>query len=246
MDLLHIGAVFVVGVVVGFINVLAAGGSFVTLAVLIALGLPPTVANGTNRVGLLIQNTFASFRFHRLNILKHKFVITVAPFAVAGSLVGSYMATHISDELFKRIIAVLMVVVSFVTIYRPQRFSSGRLAGGKKLLVYVVFFLIGVYGGFAQAGVGFFIITASVWSGFSMVEANSVKVFLIMLYTIVVLPIFFIAGEVEPVVGVVLGLGSMIGARIAIGVSLKKGERFIRAAVLVFLLIFAIKLMLFG
>jgi uncharacterized membrane protein YfcA len=245
MDILHLILIFLAGIVVGFINVLAAGGSFLTLAFLIALGLPPTVANGTNRVGLLIQNSFASLKFYKLKLLNYKFVFIVAPSALIGSLIGSYIATHISDELLKKIIAILMVAISLVTVYKPQKFIKKSYSKKKWLLMIAVFFLIGVYGGFIQAGVGFFIIAASIWGGFSMVEANAIKVFTITIYTITILPMFIFAHQVYFLIGIVLGLGSMIGARIAIGVSIKKGDKFIRAAILILLFAFAIKLMFF-
>ncbi len=245
MDALGLLLVFFAGVAVGFINVLAAGGSFLTLAILIALGLPPSVANGTNRVGLLLQNSFASLKFYKMKLLDCKFVLIVAPFAILGSILGSYIATHISDELLKKIIAILMVVVSMITIYKPQNFVKTTYSKRKWVFMAVIFFLIGVYGGFIQAGVGFFIIAASIWGGFSMVEANAVKVLTIVLYTAIVLPIFITAHQVDFLVGIVLGVGSMIGARIAIGISIKKGDKFIRFALLALLFVFAVKLMFF-
>ncbi len=247
MDTLHLILIFFTGIVIGFINVLAAGGSFLTLAVLIAFGLPPTVANGTNRVGLLIQNSFASSKFYRLKILDYKFVFVVAPFAIVGSFLGSYIATHISNELLKKIIAILMVVISLVTIYKPTNIikSEGKMSGKKTFIMSVIFFFIGVYGGFIQAGVGFFIIAASIWGGFSMVEANAVKVFVIMLYTLLILPVFVYAHQVNFLIGIILGLGSIIGARIAIHISVKKGDKFIRIALLILLFAFAVKLMFF-
>ena len=245
MDVLHFVVIFFAGVVVGFINVLAAGGSFLTLAVLIALGLPPTVANGTNRVGLIIQNTFASLKFYKLRLLDCKFVLIVAPSAIVGSFIGSYIATHISNELLKKIIAILMVVVSLVTVYKPQQFVKMHYSQRKWALMIIVFFFIGIYGGFIQAGVGFFIIAASIWGGFNMIEANAIKVFVITLYTLVILPVFIFAHQVDFLVGIVLGLGSIVGARLAINVSIKKGDRFIRTALLVLLAAFAVKLMFF-
>ena len=245
MDNLHLFFIFTAGIVVGFINVLAAGGSFLTLAILIAFGLPPTVANGTNRVGLLIQNSFASSKFYRLKLLDHKFVFFVAPFAIAGSFIGSYIATHISNELLKKIIAILMVAISLITIYKPQRLVKSELSSLNKKLMALIFFFIGIYGGFIQAGVGFFIISASIWGGFSMIESNAIKVFVITLYTVLILPMFIFAHQINFLVGVILGLGSIIGARLAIHISIKKGDKFIRIALLLLLLVFAVKLMFF-
>ncbi len=245
MDNLHLFFIFLAGIIVGFINVLAAGGSFLTLAVLIAFGLPPTVANGTNRVGLLIQNIFASSKFYRLKLLDYKFVFIIAPFAILGSFLGSYVATHISNEILKKIIAVLMIVISVVTIYKPKKFIKTTLSTSKTAFMSIVFFFIGVYGGFIQAGVGFFIIAASIWGGFGMIESNAIKVFVITLYTMLILPVFIYAHQVNFIVGIILGAGSIIGAQLAIHISIKKGDRFIRIALLVLLFIFAVKLMFF-
>ncbi len=244
--ILHAIGIFLIGNLVGFINVLAAGGSFLTLAFLIAIGLPPNVANGTNRIGLLLQNTFATAKFHKLKILKARFALTVGIPAVLGALLGSYIAVHISNELLKKIIAILMVVISLVTVYKPDKFIKNREFSKKKwIAMIIIFFFIGIYGGFIQAGVGFFIITASIWGGFSMIEANSIKVLIITMYTIAVLPVFLISHQADIFAGILLGLGSMIGARLAIGVSVKKGDKFIRTALLLLLFVFAIKLLFF-
>ena len=245
-EIVHGIEIFLLGNVVGFINVLAAGGSFLTLAFLIALGFPPNVANGTNRVGLIIQNSFASMKFYKLNILKAKFAFSVAIPTIMGAILGSYIATHISNELLKKLIAIFMVLISLITIYKPDRFvKKGSFSKKKWTAMMIIFFIIGIYGGFIQAGVGFFIITASVWGGFNMVEANSIKVFVITIYTAIILPLFIINHQANIFAGILLGLGSVIGARLAISVSIKKGDRFIRSALLILLVVFAIKLLFF-
>ena len=244
--ILHAIGIFLIGNIVGFINVLAAGGSFLTLAFLIAIGFPPNIANGTNRIGLLMQNTFATAKFHKLKILKAKFALTVGIPAILGALLGSSIAVHISNELLKKIIAILMVAISLITVYRPSKFVKNMEFSKKKwIAMIVIFFFIGIYGGFIQAGVGFFVITASIWGGFSMVEANSVKVLIITMYTIVILPIFIISHQANILAGILLGAGSMIGAKLAISVSVKRGDKFIRMALLILLFVFAIKMLFF-
>ncbi|AEA33586.1 sulfite exporter TauE/SafE family protein [Hippea maritima] len=247
MDLLHAVLIFTIGCIVGLINVLAGGGSFLTLAFLIAIGLPPNIANGTNRVGILLQNIFASTKFYKLNILKLKFALIVSAPAIIGAILGSYIAIHIPNEILKKTIAIFMVLISLVTIYNPNKFSKNRNYSSKKwVFILVSFFLIGIYGGFIQAGVGFFIIAASLWGGFNMVEANAIKVFIITLYTIIVLPLFIFSHQVNFLIGLLLGAGSIVGAKMAISLSVKKGDKFIRYVVLALLLVFALKLLIIG
>ncbi len=247
MQCRELSIIFLSGVVAGFINAMAAGGSFLNLAILMLFGLPAGVANGTNRIGVLLQNISAVWKFNELKLLKIKYALLVAIPAVIGSLVGSYLSLSIPDHTFKKIIAVLMVVVSFISVYSPKsivkdkHFSSNQWVG-----IMFVFFIIGIYGGFIQAGVGFFIISASLWSGFDIIEANGIKVFVILIYTLFVLPVFIIHHEVEFLVGFVLGLGSVIGVQLGIRFEVRRGKKFVRFFVLAMLVIFALKLIFFG
>lgn len=69
MTILIFISLFSLGVSVGFINLVSVVGSLITLPVLIFLGLPPTVANGTNRIGILIQNFLGMYQFYKKDSL---------------------------------------------------------------------------------------------------------------------------------------------------------------------------------
>ena len=98
---------FSVGLVAGTLNVIAGGGSFLTIPLLIFMGLPPIVANGTNRVGILCQNITASWSFQRHGVVDWQYVRWATGPAVIGALLGSKIAIVIGDEIFKNILAVL-------------------------------------------------------------------------------------------------------------------------------------------
>ena len=109
----------------------------------------------------------------------------------------------------------------------------------------IVFFLVGIYGGFIQAGVGFFLLTSLVLgSGFELVQANALKLFVILLYTPLALLIFFLHGDVNLWVGLVLAVGNMTGAWIGTKIAVTWGAAFIRYFVLVAILIASTKLIL--
>ena len=88
-DITTILILFGVGLVAGTINMIAGGGSMITLPVLILLGLPPNVANGTNRVVILVQNTGATWSFHRLGLVS----VPWLRLALAPALVGVALGT---------------------------------------------------------------------------------------------------------------------------------------------------------
>ena len=108
---------FLVGCVAGIVNVIAGGGSFLTLPILIFLGLPAGVANGTNRVGILIQNIGAVWSFDRQGVLDRRAVAWAAAPATLGAVLGTLAALKVSDVAFERILASLMVAISFWTLW---------------------------------------------------------------------------------------------------------------------------------
>lgn len=236
----------VVGALSGFINTLAGGGSFLTVPLLIFMGLPPTVANGTNRVGIFLQCLFASGRFHQYGVFPARFALIVSVPAVAGGLVGAWLATVMGDESFKNTLAVLMVVMTLVLLYRPGR--SAGVAGSsyspaRWTVILIAFFLAGLYGGFIQAGVGFLLLGCMALTGYDLVAGNAVKVFVVLLFTFFALVVFIAAGKVQVLPGLVLGVGNVIGALAGAKTTVTKGSRFIRSFVTGTILVFAVLLL---
>ena len=142
------------GAVAAAINVVAGGGSFLTLPVLIWMGLPPTVANATNRVGILAQSLWVARAFDRRGVLERRWVGATAPPAVVGAVLGTGLALLVDDADFRRLLATLMVVLTLLSLFIPRQPRDTQVAPTSPL-VSGGFFLVGVYGGFMQAGVGF-------------------------------------------------------------------------------------------
>lgn len=233
---------FAVGALAGVINVIAGGGSFLTLPVLIFVGLPPTVANGTNRIAILLQNIGAVWSFHRRDVLEWASLRWAALPATAGSFLGVWFALNVSDALFQRMLAIFMAILALWIFWAPERGSAsfaGRDGGAlRRLLLILAFFLVGVYGGFVQAGVGFLILAATTEAGFDLVRGNAVKVLCILVFTAISLGGFLLDGRVEWVPGLWLGAGSLIGGLLGVHWTVAKGhewvKRFVTAAILVF------------
>ncbi|MFA5516116.1 MAG: sulfite exporter TauE/SafE family protein [Desulfuromonadales bacterium] len=197
-EYLHLPALLLVGFVSGFLNILAGGGSLLTLPLLIFLGLPATVANGTNRVGVLWQNIFAVASFRRQGVLPLRLALMCTAPSLAGSYIGARLAVDIDEQLFQRLLAGVMIGVLVVILVDPAKrlriepaaFSTLRLA-----VLLVSFFFIGIYGGFVQAGVGFLIIPALMVHGIDLVRTNAVKILVILLFTIPALWVFIAHGR---------------------------------------------------
>ena len=239
--------VVAVGIVAGIINTLAAGGSLLTLPVLMALGLPPNMANGTNRIAIFLQNVVGVRQFHREKVMDFPSGFKVGIPAAAGAIAGAFIAVNLNDEVMKLAIAGVMILVFFLILLKPNRWINSHETHPPipYWVQVIVFFFVGVYGGFIQAGVGFFLLTSLVLgSGFELVKANALKLLIILLYTPLALLIFFMNGDVNLWIGLVLAVGNMTGAWIGTKIAVKWGAVLIRYFVLVAILVASTKLIL--
>ncbi len=231
---------FLGGLIAGVLNVLAGGGSFLTLPILIFLGLPAITANGTNRVGILLQNVAATASFQSEGVLDWRFAARMAVPAVIGAACGTLVALHTGETSFRRILATLMIVITLWTLWNP--------GGGKKVrraspaLMATGFFLIGLYGGFVQAGVGFLILSLTSVAGFDLVRGNAIKVLLVLLFTTVSLSIFAWNGQVVWTMGLVLAGGTILGGLAGARLTILKGHTWVRGVVTLVVILMAIRL----
>jgi uncharacterized protein len=249
MSLFQIGLILAAGILAGFLNTLGGGGSLLSLPVLIFLGLPPAVANGTNRIALIVQNLVGVTNFRRKGFFYPKLSFILGVPAILGSIIGARVAVSISGEVFERILAVVMIVVLILILTRPEKkfikeMDSENLGTFRLIVAMIAFFGVGLYGGFIQAGVGFIIIVAlTLITGMSLVKVNSLKVFIILIYTISSLLVFLINGKVDFILGFTLAIGNAIGAYIGSNFAVNKGERWIRIFLIITILAMSAELL---
>lgn len=219
------------GFVAGFINTLAGSGSLVTLPALIFLGLPATVANGTNRLAILMQNVVAVSRFRDFGVLDVRKSWVLALPAIAGAIVGARLAVDLDEELLRRAIGALFLLFLPVIAFRPERWLVGQRAdrAGHSWGVWAGLFAVGVYGGFIQAGVGVFLLVCLVLgAGYDLVRANAIKVLIVLCFTVFALAIFIRHDQVSWLPGLTLGVGNMAGAWWATRLATQRGAEFVR------------------
>lgn len=239
-------AVIGVGLIAGFINTVAGSGSLLTLPLLMFLGLPANVANGTNRIAILLQNLVGVSSFKQQKVLDFRDGIRIGIPAVIGSLIGARIAVNLNDAVMEKLIGGLLVLMFFLIILKPGRWlgSHEDQPSIKYPWQALIFFLIGAYGGFIQAGVGFFLLAGLVLgAGFELVKANALKVFIVFLYTPFALVVFILNGDVNYVFGFILAIGNMTGAWIGARVAVKWGASAVRIFLLVALFFASLKLL---
>jgi uncharacterized membrane protein YfcA len=233
---LLLAAVPVTGFVAGFLNTLAGSGSLLTLPLLILLGLPANVANGTNRVGVMLQNIVAVATFRRRGALPLAGSWKLIVPCILGAIVGAELAVDLDETLLRRTISVLMIVLLVVMLLKPERWIAAQAAPREPRLTVEIplFFAIGVYGGFIQVSVGLFLIAALVLgAGQPLVAANALKNLIVLLFTAAALAVFVANGQVEWLLGLLLGAGQAAGAWVAAHFAVERGVQFVRWAVMV-------------
>lgn len=221
-----------------------------TLPVLIFLGLPATVANGTNRVAIVVQSTGASWQFQKRGLISRPWLILAIPPALMGTILGTWGAVRIGDLAFQRILAGALVLAAAWSLWRPTEPSPdsevGPPSGLRRWTFVLAFFLVGLYGGFIQAGVGFLILAVTSAAGLDLVKGNALKVALVLAFTTLALALFALNGKVDWAMGSALAAGNLLGALLGVRLTILKGHRWVRGVVTATIVVFAVRLLWAG
>ena len=232
-----------VGFASSVLNVIAAGGSFLTLPVLIFLGLPAIEANATNRIGVIAQNGVAVWGFQRHGIFDWRWAAAASIPAGLGSAIGAWLALDVSDAGFRRILASLMVAITLWTLIDPMK-RVGRVPERSPWSIGIVagMFATGIYGGFVQAGVGFFVVAVTTLAGIDLVRGSAIKVFAIGVVTVIAAALFAWHGHIHWGAGLAMGLGSLAGGAAGVRLAVLKGHRWLQHVVTCTVVAFAVLL----
>lgn len=237
------------GIVVGFINTLSAGGTTISIALYLALGIPAQTTNAINRVGVLIQNGFASAVFYRKHVINYRDIFLYALPVMLGSFIGSLLAIRIDETVFNICFAaVLLMMIIFLCFDRKKTTRTEKVFSLKNYLTaFPLFMVAGFYGGFVQAGTGFLLIAViSSVLGYDLVKTTAAKNTIMFLYTIVALMVFTLRANIEIkywIYGLIHSVGNVIGSYIATHYALKKGNKFVKIVIIFVIILTALNLL---
>ncbi len=237
MTTIEIIALITSGLFVGFINTLAGGGTIISLTVLMLLGLPPSVANGTNRVAIILQNLTSVANFRKKKYLDTKKGLQLGIPTVIGSIVGVFIVIKLDEQIIQYCFGAIMVVMLFFLIYKPDQWLKGKEELLNKPItwkIYVLMFFIGIYGGVIHVGIGYFILFALIFGmGFDLVKGNAMKNLLVLMYVPFTLIIFVLNDQVRWDYGLTHAIGNIIGAYVASKWAMEWGAKFVRYLMMV-------------
>ncbi|MEE4108735.1 MAG: sulfite exporter TauE/SafE family protein [Halieaceae bacterium] len=247
VEIWQLALLTVAGVASGFINVMAGGGSLLSVPVMLFLGLPGPVANGTNRISIIAQNIVAVRTFLRRGFSDFRLSLSLAAAALPGAVFGALLGVRLSGVWFDRVLALVMIGV-LILMQLPSGKRTGEsppLSRGRLVAGHALMFLAGCWGGFIQVGVGFILMPIlHRVMGLDLVRTNMHKVFIALSYNLVALAIFASAVSIHWVFGIALAAGNAVGGYLGAHFSVRGGEAWIRRIFTIVLLVFIAKLLL--
>lgn len=236
-----ITALVISGFLVGIINTIAGNGTIISFSLFMGLGQPANIANGTIRLGVIMQTLAATLYFRKHNFLALRKGLFLAAPTTLGSIIGAQLAVSIDKDIFKILLVGVMIALLVLMFTYPERWLKGKEESAIKKTGWVqiaIFFIIGIYGGFIHIGVGIFMLAALVLvSGYDLVKANAMKVFLVLIYSPFTLAVFMFNDQVSYSMGLISAIGNIAGGIIGSRFAISWGANFIRWFVAIIMLV---------
>lgn len=248
MEIWQIILLALTGIIAGWLNVMAGGGSLLTVPVMLFMDLPGPVANGTNRIAILAQNITAVYAFFRNGFSDFRLSLTLSLAASVGAAGGAALGVNLEGVWFERVLALVMIAVMLIMALGNGKGRAIETAGEPKRLALGHLCMVGAgfWGGFIQIGVGFILMPILYRvMGLDLVRVNMYKVFVVLVYTIVALAVFASQLELMWWAGIGLAVGNSIGGWYGAHSTVKKGEVWIKRVMYVALSVFIVKLLFF-
>lgn len=234
---------FIVGFLAGMINAVSGGGSIITLPVLILMGLPAGLANGTNRIGVFFQS-LSSFIAYREKYKEFRLSLIFGLLTIPGAIAGALISTHLSNAVYEKILAAVIILIGVYLVLPNKQYKETETVVKFNAINITILLLIGFYGGFMQVGVGFIILAfLQGIMKMDLMRANSHKVFMAFAFTVPSLIIFILANEIHYLNGLILAVGTSLGAWISSKMALSRGEKFIKFFLVISVILVSLKLL---
>ncbi len=232
------------GVICGIVNVMGGGGSLIALPILLALGLPAGVSNGTNRISIIFQDLSSLRSFRKNKALPTGEIKKVAAPTIIGALLGAWSATYtLTENMLNIIILVLVAFMIYLLVVERKKWDSALPRSSSyhmDIWQFLLFVAIGFYGGFIQAGFTYLVMSVFVLViGKNMEQADAAKLFLNLLITPFALILFIWHGQVNWLYGIVMGIGGWVGGWLGVKLVMRWSASFIRIVLIILLVLTA-------
>lgn len=245
VDALWYGMLIAAGFIAGIVNTIAGGGSFLTLPALMLFGLDPQLANGTNRVAVLFSSASATLTFDKHGHLDRKAAMKLTIPTMLGVPVGALLAIKLPPSAFEGVFGALFLAMAVLLISNPKRLTKKTTPKERSpAVMFGIFFAIGIYVGFIQAGMGILLLLAmSLLKTGDLVASNAVKNLIGFIVTLVATAMFVIYGLVQWLPGLTMAAGNVVGGVVGAKLAIAKGNRLIFGFLIVVMIATGLKLL---
>jgi hypothetical protein len=237
----------VAALLAGVVDAIAGGGGLLTLPSLLATGLPPHVALGTNKGQSVFGASAALVRFARAGLLDKRLAKVSFPFGLVGSFMGAGLVLLVKPEVLKPLVLALLVAVAvFLTFRRPPPPRDGAEPSPRPRALAIgalIALVIGTYDGFFGPGTGTFLIVAfSTLLGHGMAHASADAKVVNFASNLAAVALFAFKGVVLWRVALPMAVAQFAGGWIGAHLAVKGGDRLVRKVVLGVVVALALKL----
>jgi uncharacterized membrane protein YfcA len=248
MDLLiQIILTFIIGFIASFIASLGGSGGLLSIPFLIFIGLPANVALATNKCGSIGLCIGSIAKFTKEKKIMWEYAIPFSLMAVLAGFIGAKIMLSIDPNLLAKIIGFfILFTIPFMFISKDLGIKKKATTLTKKIIGTITYFALMVYGAVFGGGYNvFLIINYSVFFGATIIEANATDMVPWFFVSAVSLVMFAIAGIVNWTLGITIFFAMIIGGYVGAHVAVKKGDKWVKNAVVILLVLAAIKLIFF-
>ena len=233
------------GLIVGFINTLAGGGTVISMAVFMWCGMPIIEAAGTNRIAVLMQNLVSTLVFRRQKMVDIRQATKLSIPVLIGTAIGAQFTMLITNGLYSVIFLFGLLFLGAMLVLKPKMWNNNDTTEIRSTTValWITLFVTGVYSGSIYVGVGYiFIAVFAVGYGYDLIRANALKGFMALILTPISLVLFIMHDQVNFKFGLVHGIGNIVGAYIGSKYAKQLGVPFIKKVLIIMLIISMIDL----
>ena len=228
--------IMALGFLAAFIDAVVGGGGLISIPTLLAVGLPPSIALGTNKLASVFGSMTSAFRFIRSGKVDLKLVgrLFVPVFILA--MLGASLATFLPAQLLKPIVIVILTLVLLYTIFKKDWGDVRRVQSftvKKAILITILLSLIGFYDGFLGGGTGSFMMFILLMFGFDFLGAAGNAKVLNFASNLGALILFMILGEVNYLYGLIMAASMIVGSYVGAMFAIKQGVGYVKVLFIV-------------
>jgi len=224
--------IIVLGFIAAFIDAVVGGGGLISIPALLATGMSPATALGTNKLASAFGSFTSSMKFLRSRNVDFRRMMKLFPVSVLVSIAGAFIAVRLPGEVLKPLVLVMLIIVLVYTLFKKDwgAIEKENVLSKRKVVILIVFvILIGFYDGFMGGGTGSFLLFLMLFTGFDFLRAAGNAKVLNFGSNIGALLLFIIMGEVNYSYGLAMAASMVLGSYTGAHLAISKGVGYVRA-----------------